>query len=673
MGWIDRGIAMGRTVGLLLLMLLLGGQAAAETNAGLYLARADGQAPLPAPALQTAVDIDVVGMLARVEVKQRFENRSPDWVEGVYVFPLPDDAAVDTLRMVYGGRLIEGEVQEKERASETYARARAAGQGASLLDQERANVFTAAVANIPPGEAVEITIAYRQEAQWRDDGYALRFPMVVAPRYIPGAAAGRRPAGPGWARDTDEVPDASRITPPVVIDADSAMNPLTLTARLNVGLPLASVDSPYHAIRVQTSAPGRYRVDLAADSVPAERDFVLRWQPEADSQPGASLFAESWQDEHFALLALMPPRSLPDERVPRELILVVDVSGSMHGDSIDQARAALALALKQLRPIDRFNIIRFNDRVHSLFVGSRPADAHHLRLADDYVSALHADGGTEMVPAMRLALRSSAASERLRQVVFLTDGAIGNEQALFDLILADVGNSRLFPVGIGSAPNALLMRKAARLGRGSFSYIGSSDEVTARMQSLFARLDAPLLTDVELDWHMPDGTVFRDQVPKLVPDLYAGEPLTVALRSQAPVRGVTVSGRLGGQVWTQTLDLRAGAQAQGVRLLWARRAIDDWLARRRLGVDAETVRAEVVEIALRHGLVSQFTSLVAVDRSPVRDPETPLRRAAVPVHLPAGWSATAVFGSLPGTATPAALAMLFGGAALALAFGLRRR
>ncbi len=668
-----------------LLALIVVGAAAAPLRAamagdprpGLQLFGGDLQSLSHAPRLHTDVAIAVTGMLARVAVTQRFVNPGDDWVEGVYVFPLPEDAAVDRLQLHYAGRRIVGEVREREQARRDYAQAREQGRGATLLDQQRANVFTTSVANIPPRATVEVRIEYQQVADWRDRAYSLRFPSVVAPRYIPGepqGAAGERVGGRGWAVATDQVADASRITPPVVAGADRAVNPLAISVDLDAGLPLAVIDSPYHRVDVAETGAGRYRVVLADGVVPAERDFVLRWQPQLAEQPSAALFVQRWRDRHYSLLTLMPPHAqAPAPTVARELVLVVDTSGSMHGASIEQARGALATALGQLRPGDRFDVIQFNDSAHSLFGRAVPANAVNLGRARSYVAGLRAEGGTEMLGAMRLALHGDGAPGLLRQVVFLTDGAVGNEQALFATIAERLGDSRLFTVGIGSAPNGLFMRKAARFGRGTFSYIGSAGDVATTMTALFSQLRAPALTDVTLHWQTADGRPVDGQAPGRVPDLYAAEPLSVAVRAPSAVHAVRITGRRGDRPWTHTVTLRGGAASDAVHVLWARRTIDDLLVGRVLGEPAAALRDAVIALALEHHLVTRFTSLVAVDRSPSRPPGDRLQRGDVPVRLPAGWSADAVFGRLPGTASLAALYLIGGLLSLGLAAAVRRR
>ena len=653
-------------------LLFAPGAMASVPESGLKLYGISGEELGYAPRLRTDVSIKVTGMLARVRVQQRFANPGDNWVEGVYVFPLPENAAVDRLRMLYDERLIQGEVQEKQQARKTYERARASGKGASLLDQQRANIFTTAVANIPPQETVQVEIEYQQRLHWLDGEFSLRFPMVVGPRYIPGTpllTEGGAFAGAGWSQNTDQVPDASSITPPVVEGADDDFNPVAIVAELNTGLKLVDIASPYHAIEVVEQEQGRYRVVLADGVVPAERDFVLRWRPALEDQPSAALFTEAWKDEHYSLLMLMPPKTgLLPEPVGRELVLVVDTSGSMHGDSIKQARAALLSALRQLRPGDRFNVIQFNSTLHALFEQAAPADRQHLQQAQRYVRSLRADGGTEMLPAMRMALEDPQPSGLLRQVVFLTDGAVGNEQALFEAVTRNIGDSRLFTVGIGSAPNALFMTRAAKFGRGTFTYIGNSAEVEHKVGELFGQLSSPVLTGLRLRWQTVDGADEVVQTPETVPDLYAGEPLVLAVKSVSGLEGVEIEGRLGDRPWRHSASLRGGARGEGVHALWARRMIEDWMARQVTGEAPDSVRNGVLSLALGHHLVSRYTSLVAVDRTPSRPQTSALRSAAVPARLPTGWSGTKVFGHLPGTATPAPLFMLIGCSGLLLAW-----
>jgi Ca-activated chloride channel family protein len=652
-------------------------------DGGLYLPSDDGRTVRPAPLLETRIDAAVSGLIARTTVRHRFENPDRQWVEGIYVFPLPQGAAVDTLRMVVGERIIEGRIEERAQAKRTYDVAKNQGQRASLVEQERPNVFTASIANIGPGEEISVEIGFQETLRYDDGRFAYRMPLVVGPRFIPGNRPVAGLAGTGWAVNTDAVPDAARITPPVRTTDAGPGNRVSLRLALDPGFAVAALESPTHAITTETDEAGRTVVTLGPGPHRANRDFTLTWRPEDGAEPTAGLFTETVADEAFALVMLMPPEApVPDAVLPRDVVFIIDTSGSMHGLSIEQASDALHLALDRLRPQDRFNIIAFASRPIPLFGTSRPAAAGPLHDAHRFVDSLGADGGTNLLPALRLALDGRRDPRRIRQVVLLTDGAVGNERELFAHIVASLGDSRLFTVGIGSAPNGHFMSGAARAGRGTHTYIADVAEVGERMDALLRKLERPMLTDVRIVW--PDGT---ESWPDPVPDLYAGEPVVVAARLPALAGRVSVGGRLGDGAWSAEVALAGGRESPGVGRLWAREKIAALDASRNQGADAEAVRARVLETALAHGLVSRLTSLVAVDATPARPDDAPLDTRPVPTEMPLGWSRRHVFGEgwqeaaakrpvvltsadaligLPRTATPAPLQMAMGSALLAV-------
>ncbi len=636
----------------------------------LLMKLASGGVSVDAPLLNTNVKMTISGMMARVVVMQRFKNPAAAWVEGTYVFPLPEDAAVDRMRMRIGERVIEGEIQEKEQAKKTYEKAKRAGRKASLLSQERPNIFTTAVANIAPDETVQVEIEYQQTLHYDQGGFRLRFPLVVAPRYIPGIPTGPSEIvafqGSGWANNTDQVTDASRITPPVIDPIEGTINPVSIQIGLDAGMPLEKLESRYHKIAVKQDEKGIHQIHLQDSAVPADQDFELYWVPRAEAVPHAALFTEKWDNSDYALLMVMPPVSqqATDNPVPREVIYVIDTSGSMHGDSIIQAREALKLALQRLAPNDRFNVIQFNHQTDALFPQAVEASAKNIKWATKYVNGLLADGGTEMLPALQLALRQHAEKGVLRQVVFLTDGSVGNEEALFKLIHEQLGESRLFTIGIGSVPNSFFMTRAAEFGRGTFTYIGKVEEVGEKMAALFAKLETPLLTDITIQW--PEGKSVEMWPPR-IPDLYAGEPIVLAVKMQQPATQLDITGQVAGNEWKQQIMLKGGAQESGVHLLWARRKIAALMNEKARGQDEMQVRSDVLAVALRHKLVSQYTSLVAVDKTPSRPIHEELKSKAMPTNLPKGWHAEKVFGQLPQTATAAELNILMGLFLLAMA------
>lgn len=666
---------VGAAVVLAVMVLAMGAAAAAPAGddtpvrGGLRLQ--GGHCCASAPLLDTDVEMAIKGIVAQVTVTQRFRNPTRHWQEAVYTFPLPQNAAVDRLRMRIGDRVVHGVIKERAQARRTYGAARRAGRRAGLVEQQRSNIFTASVANIGPGQQVSIRIRYRQVLHYRDGHFSIRFPMVVAPRYIPGAPVGGSGQGTGWASPTDQVPDAGRITPPVRPPSAGAANPVHLYVDLQAGFPLASVESPYHDIRLDRSRPGHVQVSLAGP-VPADRDFQLIWTPRLGAAPQAAVLTDAGPDGDYALLMVMPPAARFGDRVraSRDLELVIDTSGSMAGLSLEQAKAALALALDQLGPHDRFNVIQFNSVTQRLFAQPVTASAERIAEAKAYVRSLTANGGTEMAPALTAALSADDDGGGVRQVVFLTDGAVGDEDRLFALIRRRLGHSRLFTVGIGSAPNSHFMTRAARIGRGTFTYIGRVQEVRAKMDALFAELQHPVLTDVKVNW--PTAV---QAAPDPVPDLYMGEPLVIAARAPRLAGVVDIQGAIGGQPWHRRLTLPAAGPGGAIGALWARRRIAGLMDRLHTGADAKTIRQAVVRLGLVHQLVTRYTSLVAVDPTPVRPAESTLKRKAVPVNLPAGWQYGKVFGKLPQTATTAPLHMLMGAllAVLALAaFALRR-
>ncbi|MEW7984713.1 MAG: marine proteobacterial sortase target protein [Candidatus Thiodiazotropha sp.] len=657
----------GLSGGLLLILLVFGWSEAGadvlhKAAAELQLRSLDGQLLQQAPMLKTDVQIDINGMLARVRVEHLFKNPSQSWMEGVYQFPLPETSAVERLRMQIGERVIEGRIEEKGEAVKIYRQARDNGQRASLLKQQRANIFSASLSNIAPGEEIRIVIEFQQQARYTERRFELRLPLVIAPRYIPGKPlSSDSPADhthSGWALDTDQVEDASQITPPVMDPRNGSINPVSLRVRLDAGLPLQAVTSHYHPMLERVDGEGVVHLRLGEGEVPADRDFLLSWRLQPGFAPRSVLFTDRWQDEEYALLMILPPAPEHYEMgLNRDVIFVVDHSGSMHGPSMEQAKAALRLSIAGLQPTDRFNLIGFNNRSRMLFSSPRPASETTLSRAFRFIDTMHAEGGTEMYPALEKALNNRNEETRLRQIVFLTDGSVGNEQALFDLIRKRLGASRLFTVGIGSAPNTLFMQRAAQYGRGSFTYIGDLNEVASRMQGLFEKLGSPAMSHISVMWQGP-GNI--DVEPQRLPDLYLSEPLMISLKGERLNGSLALEGRRGNETWKQSVEIQANERATGIHTLWARQRIAGLMALPDNELAEEMKRQRVVDLALKHQIVSPYTSLVAVEKPVARPHSEGMVGGMMPVNLPAGWHAESVFGRLPQTASPAPLLLCTG-------------
>ena len=646
MRWQDR-VLLGLAVILMTLLLLrvetAQGDAAQATSANPGAGSTDtwgltlqaGNRSMSTLALETSIHAEVSGLLARVHVLQSFRNDSNDWVEGVYRFPLPDGAAVDRLTIQVGDRTLQGEIREREHAERVYQQAREAGQAASLVSQERANQFSTRMANIGPSDTVHVMISFLVNVDYRDGAFRLNLPMTFTPR---------------WGAEAQPATGLPAPRPQLTSLSSTDSHRLNLRVDLAAGLPLVAVESLYHDIDIQAGEAG-YTVTLLNPDEVTDRAFELRWMPEFDAQPQSSLLTFDDGRDIYAQLMLLPPRDTALVPAPREVIFVIDTSGSMAGASMDQARAALRAGLDALGPDDRFNLVQFNSITESLFAWPVPGTPARLHEARNWLRGLDANGGTDMAPALRRALASrsvetpgGAAREKLlRQVVFITDGAVGNEQELLLEVAERLGESRLFTVSIGSAPNGGFMRKAAELGRGHHTHIGRPEDVGQTMADLWTHIRLPAISDLCIDW---GGQA--EYYPEVLPDLYAGQPLWVVARLERKPDLVSLCGTLNDQAWTYDAWPRLEDGSDMLATLWARRKVESLQAGMMFGADADQARQEIVQVALAHDLLTPWTSLVAVDRTPARPTGEGLARANVPSLLPAGSANTASF---PATAT----------------------
>lgn len=657
-----------------------------EIESGSLLIQTDNRSHfLRAPLLETSVRIGVQGLLASTVVEQRFSNDSSEWTEAIYAFPLPDNATVDQLTMIIGDSIVEGVIQTRKKARARYESAKATGRKASLLEQQRPNLFTTRVANIPPGESVTIKISYQSAVRYVDGQFRLYFPLTITPRYIPSAPMSydsqelMANSGTGWTT-VDDLQDAANITPPMTDIAAPASISLTLDTGLS-GLIVTSGTHDIITTRTDATDSEIWQVTLANRTIPSDRDFKLSWSPGSSTAPVAAVFRQDKtrfnNTESFASVMVMPPREIFSDAIPsREVVFVIDTSQSMSGNSIRQARRMLALGIERLSSTDFFNVIAFNNTSNKRFNQAVPATAENKSLAVKWVQNLAANGGTEILGALRSALSAKTSEHRLRQIVFVTDGSVGNENEIFKYLTKNIGTSRLFTVGIGSAPNTWFMRKSAELGRGTYTSIANTTELADKSLTLLAKLEQPAITDVKIQFNTENPP---EVYPAIMPDVYMGEPVLADARwpEQITEGDIEITGTFAGRTWTQTIRLGSLSNAapvnvneQGLDKLWAGRkiqALEDSLL---YNHDIEQVESEITEIALAYSLVSKYTSLVAVEDKVSRDNTKPLRTAAVPQAIPAGNTMYYPQGSL-GTTLRLLFALLF--ALLALILFLTRR
>jgi len=505
-----------------------------ETPGALTAIDAKGQAKATCPLKHTDVKAEISGFISRVVVTQEFQNPFQEKIEAVYTFPLPQNAAVDDMTMIVGDRTVRGKILPREQAQAVYDAAKSSGQVASLLDQERPNIFTQSVANILPGEQVKITISYVETLSYVNGAYEFVFPMVVGPRYIPGAAKPES-QGNGFAPDTNQVPDASRITPQPPPPGTRSGHDISLEVALDAGLIIDNIDSKTHPTDIQRPDAHSARLRLKNEATIPNKDFILRYDVAGEAIQDALLTHRSDKGGFFTLILQPPQRVTSQDVTPKELVFVLDTSGSMQGFPIEKAKETMKLALDSLYPSDTFNLITFAGDTRILFPEPVPATPANLNKAQAFLSGSEGSGGTEMMKAIKAALDPSDDQSHVRIVCFMTDGYVGNDME----IIAEVQkhqNARVFSFGIGSAVNRFLLDKMAEAGRGEVEYVGLKDDGSAAAKRFHERVRDPLLTDIAIEWNnLPVADVY----PQRIPDLFGAKPLIIKGRYTGAGRAVS--------------------------------------------------------------------------------------------------------------------------------------
>jgi len=575
------------------------------------------------PLKHTHVSVQIHGPVAEVEVQQTYENPLERALETVYVFPLPENSAVDAMRMVIGERVIEAIIQRREEARQTYEDAKAAGHTAALLEQERPNIFTQSVANIAPKSTIQISTHYVQDLTYDAGEYEFVFPMVVGPRFIGGESLGTA-SGTGLAPDTTTVPDASRITPPILGQGMRSGHDVSIEIRADVGLTPRNIQVPTHEVAVETKALGFELMLAEAESIP-NRDFVLRYEVDSKEvttsmmtyrDPGRSKVGT------FNLL-IQPPDLDVDALVgDREFIFVVDVSGSMSGRPLAMCKDAMRQVLQSIRPSDTFNILKFSGGTSILFESSRPASQTNIKDASTYIDDMRAGGGTHLGDAVEKALGAEPAG-RNRYVFFMTDAQIGEgaqilakSVTLLERFQESGHKARVFGVGVGSSVNHALIEDMAKVGDGLAVYATQREEPARAVNRIFEKVDHPVMEQLSIDWN---GLEVEETYPRVMPDLFVSRPLMLHGQYSEPGEAnITIRGRVDGQRVDIPLHVsfpEVDEDAQVVGTLWARAKIDALEIDEAYGMGSKAV--EITEIGLAHSLVTPYTSFVAVDRTQV--------------------------------------------------------
>jgi Ca-activated chloride channel homolog len=620
--------------------------AQAQGQGVLNIIEPDGTSSGGCPLEHTSVKAEISGFVSRVTVTQVFHNPRQDKIEAVYTFPLPGDAAVDDMLMRVGDRVVRGEIKKREEARRMYEQARDRGQVASLLDQERPNIFTQSVANILPGHKVEITIKYVEMLPYDDGSFKFVFPMVVGPRFIPGQPTGKQ--GTGWAPDTSQVPDASRITPPVTPKGTRAGHDIDITVSIDAGVPILRVESKLHEVRTERPGKDKAVVSLKNEKEIPNKDFVLTYLV-ADQEVRSGLLTHKDGDHGYAAVILIPPKRVkPEQIAPKEMIFVIDRSGSQSGKPLEKAQETMKYVLDHMNPDDTFNVIDFGNTANMLFSEPKKNSPEYREKARKYIDTLRGNGGTWMGPAVELACKTPPPANRLRIVTFMTDGYVGNDFEIISLVERLRGQSRWFPFGTGNSVNRFLLDQMAKVGGGEVEYILLNSPGEEVAKKFYSRISTPVLTNITLS---VKDLALEQVFPAAVSDLWDQKPLIFKARYDKAGKGtITLKGFCGGEPYEQALevtlpDKESANSALGS--LWARAKVDslmsrDWMGLQRGNFKPE-IKDEIIQVALAHRIMTQFTSFVAIEETTITVGGKPTT-VAVPVEMPDGVSREGVFG-----------------------------
>lgn len=595
---------------------------------GLYIQTLD-QKPITFPLKRTNVIAKIAGNLSRVEVTQSFENPFSTTLEAVYIFPLPDEAAVDEMLIKIGDRILQGNIKKREEAQQIYERARQQGRTAGLLEQERDNIFTQSLANIQPGEQIDVIIRYSDSLKFTGGNYEFVFPMVVGPRYIPGT-----PIAPPN-QDTDLVPDASRLNPPILPEGMRSGHDINITIELDAGVPIRAIDSPSHQLQIDHNGQNVQITLEPGDTIP-NKDLILRYQVAGKQTQTTVLTQSDERGGHFAIYLIPAIEYGTDQIIPKDVVFLIDTSGSQDGMPLIQCQELMRRFIQGLNPADTFSIIDFANTARQLSPMPLVNTPQHRAQALQYINQLQADGGTELLRGIQAVLNFPVADVgRLRTVVLLTDGYIGNENQ----ILAEVqqhlkpGN-RLHSFGVGSSVNRFLINRIAELGRGISRIIRHDEPVEPVVEKFFSQINNPVLTSIQISWQ---GEGEKPVIyPTIVPDLFAEQPLVLFGKKPDGNSGVLqIQGSVaGGTVYQQDFNLNFESGGNpAVAQLWGRSRIKALMNQMVEGETKAGVEA-VTETALTYQLLSQYTAFVAVSDDVRVNPSQASVSVQVPVEMP---------------------------------------
>jgi Ca-activated chloride channel homolog len=582
------------------------------------------------PLKHTEVGAKIAGNVARVEVIQSFQNSFTKPLEAVYVFPLPDELAVDEMEIKIGEKIIKGSIKKREEAQQIYEQAKQEGRTAGLLEQERDNIFTQSLANILPGEQIDVTIRYTDSLKFDAGSYEFVFPMVVGPRYIPGELI------PPLDKegDTDLVPDASHITPPVLLPGMRSGHDINVTVEIDAGVVVTEIHSPSHQLQIEHVGQIA-RIKLGVEDTIANKDFILRYQVAGNETQSTLLTHADSRGGHFAVYLIPALEYQQSQIVPKDVVFLVDTSGSQSGEPLQQCQNLMRRFINGLNTDDTFTILDFSDKVRQLSKVPLKNTSENRNLAINYINKLKACGATEMLGGITAAINFPAPIGRLRTIVLLSDGYIGNETDILAEVQSQLkpGN-RLFSFGAGSSVNRYLLNRIAEIGRG-VSYIIRHDEKTDEVtEKFFRQINNPVLMNIQVTW---EGEGEAPLIyPAEPPDLFAEQPLVLFGRQQDGANGnIRISGNTVNGNYEKVFPVKFTSGNPAVAQLWARARIKN-LTNEMFAYETTAGVEAVTDVALTYKLLSKYTAFVAVSEEVRVNSNGESIKVEVPVEMPEG-------------------------------------
>lgn len=587
------------------------------------------------PLKSTRVDASIAGVIADVKVTQVYANEGENPLEAIYVFPASTRAAVYGMKMTIGERTIVAEIKERKAARETYEQAKEEGRSASLLEQERPNVFQMNVANIMPGDEIEVELSYTEVLVPEEKIYSFVYPTVVGPRYT-GPQGSMQPAAEDWTEN------------PYLHEGEAPTSRIDIHVSLQAGMPIGKIACSTHETDIRYDGKDAASVSLAdSGRYGGNRDFIVKYRLAGGSIKSGLMLYEGKDANYFLLMMQPPERVVPEEVPPREYIFIVDVSGSMNGFPLDTSKALLKDLIGRLRPTDRFNVLLFAGASRLLSEHSLSANQENIARAVHFIGSQRGGGGTQLLPALERALQLPASEAFSRTLVVATDGFVSAEKESFDLIRENLGKSNLFSFGIGSSVNRYLIEGMARAGAGE-PFVVTKPAAAARTAERFRQMiETPLLTGMEIDF---GGFDVYDVEPPSIPDMFAERPVVVFGKYEGkPSGNVRLSGRTGKGVHEQRLDVsevRPDSANTALRYLWARNRIAVLSDYNKVSPDGER-KEQITRLGLEYSLLTDYTSFVAVDTRVRSVNGRKVTTVKQPLPLPQGVSDLAVGGAAP--------------------------